>query len=152
MILTKQKLLLGVLGENEARDHIPLSEIQAISIKQDNDAGSSNNARGLLKKAETINEYRFFNGFQIMTVPDGYNSGRTYHMQADTKEDCNRIVSTIQKWAQKAEKAARNATRLEKSQKAMLRLYNSALFQTISSFLILSVSKALIHFSNLRFS
>ena len=141
MVLTKKELLLGLPGEEEVRDHIPLHEIEQVIISQDNnDANRASTTGNRLKKAATFNEYRFFNGFKVVTIKDGFNSGRTYDMQAETKEECNMVVSTISKWSSKAEKAARNASRFQRFQKVMLRCYNSAPFQIFSSFLILTVS------------
>ena len=138
MVLTKKEILLGLNGDDEVRDHIPLKEVINVIISQETDKGNTDNKR-ILKKAATFNEYRFFNAFQIVTKPDGYNSGRTYHMQAGSKDECTNITSTISKWASKAEKAARNASRFERTQKIMLYCYTHVLFQSISSFLILTV-------------
>ena len=41
MVLTKKELLLGLPGEEEVRDHIPLHEIEQVIISQDNDEDRS---------------------------------------------------------------------------------------------------------------
>jgi hypothetical protein len=155
MVLTKKDLFLGLEEQDEIRDHIPLHEVDIVSLKQDreidgdgaeamktaldfNAAVHQPPARGLVK-AKSISAFRFFNGFQIETVKNGVNSGRTYHAQAETKEECNLIFTTLSKCVRVARQAVRNANRFERSQKVILRLYNSFLFQAICALLILAV-------------
>ena len=110
----------------------------SVIINQDTEKNKDETGN-LLKKATTINQYRFFNGFQIATIKEGHNFGRSYHMQAESNDECNKIASIISKWSLKAEKAARNASRFQKSQKKLLIFYNSVIFQAVSSVLILAV-------------
>jgi hypothetical protein len=155
MVLTKKFLFLGLEEKDEIKDYIPLHEIESVRLKQDLESegdgaevmktaldykisGDRTPARGLVK-SKTVATYRFFNGFQIETVKNGFNSGRTYNAQAADKNECDRIVTTLQQYAKKARNADRNANRFERSQRIMLRLYNSFLFQTICAVLILGV-------------
>jgi voltage-gated sodium channel len=154
LVLTKKDLFLGLEDQDEIRDHIPLHEVSLVSLKQDRESdndgaetmktthdfkvsGEISQAKGLLK-AKTIAAFRFFNGFQIETIQNGFNSGRTYHAQAETKEECNLIFTTLNKYVKLARQADRNATRFERSQKVLLRLYNSFVFQSICALLILT--------------
>jgi hypothetical protein len=156
MVLTKKDLFLGLEEQDEIRDRIPLHEIDEVSFKQDREAdgdgaeaiktpsdfgisGPRQATRGGLQKVKTVSTYRFFNGFQIETVKDGFNSGRAYHAQAETKEECNLVVTTLKKYARLAKQANLNANRFERSQKLMLRLYSSFFFQALSAILILTV-------------
>ncbi len=93
----------------------------------------------VLKKSKTISTYRFFHAFQIETIEDGYNSGRIYHIRAESKERCDSIVATISVSSKKARKAAMKASRFEKSQQLILRFYNNFLFQLLITGLILAV-------------
>ena len=155
MVLTKKDLFLGLEELDEIRDHIPLHEVSSVSLKQDRESdgdgaeamktahdfkisGDRTRSKGLVR-VKTVSAYRFFNGFQIETEHNGFNSGRTYHAQAETKEDCNLIFTTLNKYVKTARQSNLNATRFERSQKVMLRLYNSFLFQTICALLILTV-------------
>jgi hypothetical protein len=156
MVVTRHDLFLGLEDQDEIRDHIPLHEVDVVSLKQDRDSdGDGAEAiktnldfevsdkrtknRVELKKVKTVTTFRFFNGFQIETVQNGFNSGRVYHAQADTKEECNLIVTTLKKYVKLARQADRNANRFERSQKLMLQMYNSFVFQTVSALLILTV-------------
>jgi hypothetical protein len=155
MVLTKKDLFLGLVEQDEIRDHIPLHEVDLVSLKQDRQsdddgeeamktaldltrAGDRTPAKELVK-VKTVTTFRFFNGFQIETVKNGLNSGRTYHAQAETKEECNNIFTTLNKYVKIARQANLNANRFERSQKVMLRLYNSFIFQTLCALLILAV-------------
>jgi hypothetical protein len=156
LVLTKKDLFLGLEEQDEIRDHIPLHEIEEVSLKQDREndgdgaetnktvldfeiAGRSQSTRVGLKKVESMATYRFFNGFQIETVMNGFNSGRAYHAQAETKEECNLLVTTLKKYVKSARQADRNASRFERSQKMMLRLHNSFPYQTLCAILIMTV-------------
>ena len=93
-----------------------------------------------LKKSKTITTYRYFHAFQIETVEDGYNSGRTYHIRAENKERCDSIAATISVSSKKARKAAMKASRFQKSQKLIRRFYSNSVFQLLVTSLILLVS------------
>lgn len=153
-MLTKCEIFLCQSGEDEVRDYIPLKEIAHIGIKQEVENDSTETLRSPLSydlmgehkktgikllKAMTLNSYRFFNGFQLQTISDGYNNGRIYHMQASTKEECNTIVSLLTKYTKKATTEAKNANRFQMSQMVALAIYNSVPFQTLSALLILVV-------------
>ncbi len=93
-----------------------------------------------LKKSKTVTAYRFFHAFQIETVVDGYNSGRIYHIRAENKDRCDNIATTISALSIKARKAAMKASRFQKSQKMVLRVYGNSVFQLFITTLILLVS------------
>ena len=93
-----------------------------------------------LKKSDTITTYRFFHAFQIDTILDGYNSGRSYHIRAESKERCDSIVATIAVSSKKARKAAMKASKFQQSQQMVIRFHTNVLFQLAITSLILLVS------------
>ncbi len=153
--MTKRDLYLGLQGEEKVRDYIPLHEVQGIILKEAKESNSSEESvktrydfemssgptspQSRLQKVQTATVYRFFNGFQIETIPEGLNSGRSYHIQAQTKEECNAVATTLRHYAAKALQASKNANRFERSQVVVLKVYNSFPFQTFSALLILTV-------------
>jgi hypothetical protein len=155
MVVTKRDLYLGLEGEEKVRDHIPLHEVKGILLKEAKEGNGSEeaikthhdfemsvgpkSAQSRIRKVQTVSAYRFFNGFQIETIAEGFNSGRSYHIQAVTKEECNIVATTLRQLAAKARQASITANRFERSQAVVLRAYNSLPFQTFSALLILAV-------------
>jgi hypothetical protein len=110
-------LLLIFLNNNEfEKDFIPLSEVTSVETMsgveeaaRDNAArkqGSSLNL--LLQKSNSAGSEEmklpidkdsikllFVNAFQIATIPDGYNSGRSYYLQADSGEVKQQIIDEL---------------------------------------------------------
>ena len=93
-----------------------------------------------ITKSSTITTYRFFHAFQIDTILDGYNSGRSYHIRAESKERCDSIVATIAVSSKKARKAAMKASKFQQSQQMVIRFHTNVLFQLAITSLILLVS------------
>jgi hypothetical protein len=151
MVITRQGVYFTLVDEDDVRDFIPLSEIERIAAKHDGDddnsAGQAISAPDeqdirtkSLKRVKTVSAYRFFFGFQIETSKDGYNSGRTYHVQADSKDNCKNAVTMLAQYSQRAKVAAQKRTEFEKSQQFLLKIHNSIWYQTIATTLILAVN------------
>ena len=78
--------------------------------------------------------------FQIQTTINGFNSGRTYYLQAESAEICQEIVRNLSKYVVASRKRADKASRYRRGQKVLLAFYESAPFQLMSSLLIILVS------------
>ena len=78
--------------------------------------------------------------FQIRTMVDGFNSGRTYYLQAESAEICQEIVRNLSKYVVASRKRADKASKFRRGQKVLLTFYESAPFQLVSSLLIILVS------------
>ena len=78
--------------------------------------------------------------FQIQTTKNGFNSGRTYYLQAESAEICQEIVRNLSKYVVASRKRADKASRYRRGQKVLLAFYESAPFQLMSSLLIILVS------------
>jgi hypothetical protein len=155
-VLTKGGLFFSLVGEEEILDQIPLHEISGASVMTDNENTEQEQMEAAtvvgyidqplpdkaptLKKSSTISTYRFLHAFQIDTLEDGYNSGRSYHIRAESKERCDSIMATIRASATRARKAAMKASRFQKSQQMVLNFHKNVVFQSIITILILLVS------------
>jgi hypothetical protein len=82
----------------------------------------------------------YVNTLQIQTIPDGFNSGRTYYMRAATESMCWSIVDELSEVSQRAKKRAQTRTRIMKLQKKTKRFYDSLAFQGFIGFFITMVS------------
>ncbi len=79
------------------------------------------------------------NAFQLRTVQDGYNSGRIYYFQVDTKEERDGAIEEIKNLVHVAKIKAEGASKLIKSQNFARWIYESFAFQVISALLIVVV-------------
>jgi len=75
--------------------------------------------------------------FQIRTIPDGFNSGRIYYLQADSAELCETIVFDLLKIVKVARRRAAKASKFMRGQKLMRTVFESTIFQYLSSLLII---------------
>jgi hypothetical protein len=109
-------------------DVIPLSEVEGVcyaEIASDpwQDAGQKKpeheqKSASLRRSAKfgSSNKIKFLHSFQIRTAIDGYNSGRTYHLQAASAEQCAELADKIAAAATAAKKSKEAKTRFEWSQ------------------------------------
>jgi hypothetical protein len=92
-----------------------------------------------IKSADSV-KTRFRHALQLQTVEDGYNSGRTYYLQASSDERCKTICDSITRHARRARRAAEAQSRLRRAQSVVLAVYESTPFQSAIAVLILAVS------------
>ncbi len=86
------------------------------------------------------NKMKYRHALQIRTDTDGYNSGRTYYLQASSDEQCADLVGQLTKQVKVARKKALARTRFQKSQETVRRVYESAPCQALVATLIVAVS------------
>jgi hypothetical protein len=155
-VLTKEGLYFSLVGEEAIKDHIPLHEMSDVFVMAENEiteeqqleastvVGFTDQAHPdktpALTKSSTNTTYRFFHAFQIDTILDGYNSGRSYHIRAESMERCDSVAATIASSSKKARKAAMKASRFQKSQQMVLPFHTNVFFQSAITSLILLVS------------
>jgi hypothetical protein len=77
--------------------------------------------------------------FQIRTLTDGFNSGRTYYLHSTSAKECTEVVEILRNLVDIARKRAENESKFRESQKWLRAVYNSNIFQFCSSFLIILV-------------
>ena len=76
----------------------------------------------------------------INTIAEGHNSGRTYYLQASSKEHCLQLVKFIQSLSKRARERAEARTRFAKLQLRLRKVFDSHFFQSTSATLIIAVS------------
>ena len=96
----------------------------------------------LLKSADSAKEM-FKNAFEVQTIENGYNSGRTYYLKAPSEQVGESICGELTRNAKRAKDAADASTRFQKAQNAVLAFYDSTPFQMFVATLILAVMSPL---------
>lgn len=77
---------------------------------------------------------------QVKTTPEGFNSGRTYYIHADSEHHRDQVVQELTNAATKSLAKKLAASRFRSSQKVVRTLYESIQCQIIVGVLILTVS------------
>ncbi len=113
------------MTEDTVIDTIPLNEIKLVREMIDADG------EGKMSKDGTE--------FMIETNAEGYNSGRTYYLQADSSIDCRNFAKKISQNSTMATERANAKTTFAQAQQKVRKFYSSAIFQNIIAFLILTV-------------
>jgi hypothetical protein len=103
-------------------DQIPLAEISLIRE---------------MHFDEEHQESKQGNELMIETNPDGYNSGRTYYLQAESEDLCNNLVANLSKYATAALEKAQAQTTFALAQRRVDRFYRSSPFQILFAALIM---------------
>ena len=85
----------------------------------------------------------FVNAFQIATISDGYNSGRSYYLQADSGEIKQQIISQLQALAKNAKLKAEVKSSFRRTQDRVRSVYVARPFQGAAAFLIVAVNPSL---------
>jgi hypothetical protein len=114
------------LNEDSVIDKIPLAEVQLVR-EMDNGDGEDKEAK-------------HSNDLMIETHPEGYNSGRTYYLQASSRDDCQDIVRILSKSCSAAHEKAHARTIFAQAQRRVGKVYKSTLFQGLFAALIIAVS------------
>ncbi len=76
---------------------------------------------------------------QIITVEEGFNSGRTYYLQASSEDECKDMTEVLKRMAKVARKRAEAKSKFRKIQEKVLKFYDSTPFQCGVAFLIIAV-------------
>jgi hypothetical protein len=105
-------------------DQIPLAEISQV---KEMIADTSND------------ESKDDNQLLIETHPEGYNSGRTYYLQAESKASCQDIIKRLLKYRKAAYNRAHAQSSFRQAQLRALKIYRSTIFQRLIGLLIISV-------------
>lgn len=110
-----------------------------LNIERSKRSTDSMTQKFLLRKAVTGQ----VNTLQIMTIPDGYNSGRTYYIRAKSENLCRKMTLELNKLSNAAKERAVVKSRFQAAQLGTRRIYNSASFQMFTALLIIMVSTPL---------
>ena len=113
-------------------DFIPLREIVGIeNLEQD----SQKSSKILFEKVVSVN-----NALQIQTIPDGYNSGRKYFLQAESETERNQLASKLKRLVKIA--STELVPPYERRKLLVKGIYNSNFVQGFAALLIILVSVA----------
>jgi hypothetical protein len=77
--------------------------------------------------------------FQIKTDQDGFNSGRTYYLQTNSKVERQDIIEELDHIVEKAKSKKAASSMLHGMQHKIRKIYNSYSFQMMVAFLIITV-------------
>jgi hypothetical protein len=118
-------VLFAQLSDDTIMDKIPLMEIKAVKEMIDVDDGDQKSKEG--------------NDFMIETSTEGYNSGRTYYLQADSSTACQEASEKISQNSKQAIERANAKTAFTLAQQRVKTVYKSAIFKNVVAALILTV-------------
>ena len=157
---TKSKLHFMLPDDDLIRDSIPLEEISTVDAmgeskshgdRQNNTEVRLINSDDSVRRASKENSIKIpgigkdtqvfmcLNAFQIRTAPGGFNSGRVYYLQAESKEERDGIMEKLCKLISNAKTKAKGTSRFIRSQEISRGIYESPAFQTVSALLIIVV-------------
>jgi hypothetical protein len=88
---------------------------------------------------EESKKSRDANELMIETNPEGYNSGRTYYLQAESKAFCQQVVQQLNQNCKEANERANAQTAFTLAQQHSRKMYRSTIFQNIVAILIIAV-------------
>ena len=151
VVWSKTLLAFANVDEDSAFDAIPLAEV--VSVQQINEPprddgaaaptavvpSAAAQAASRHPKSADSAQTRFRHALQLKTVPDGFNSGRTYYLQAASDAQCRAVCDSIALHSRRARKAVIAGTRLRRIQGKVLEAYESTPFQSAVAVLILAV-------------
>ena len=113
------------MNDDEVIDQIPLSEIKVV--------------REMIVEEDTSKVETKDMELMIETSPDGYNSGRTYYLQAETKVSRQEFINKISQYSASAYEKTHAQSAWSRTQRRVLKVYQSSAFQKFVAFLIVSV-------------
>jgi hypothetical protein len=116
-------------------DEIPLAEISSVV---DALTAGQHLAQGSLDAAE--NQQLFQHAIIIQTIPEGFNSGRTYHLKANSAQEYTTVLNDLNDFSRLARKRAESQSYFANLQRRVRRVYNSRPFQGLAIACILMVS------------
>ncbi len=116
-------IFLAHLNDNIVIDKIPMSEVELV---------------GEMRSLQTSSDAA---ELMIETHPDGYNSGRIYYLQAESKGTCHELIQKLKQDCAAAHERANAKTAMTQAQQYVRKLHRSKLFQNFVALLIIAVCK-----------
>jgi hypothetical protein len=74
---------------------------------------------------------QYYPEFQIDTLEQGDNQGRTYHLRTQTKKECDNIVEKLTKYSEIARNKEEKKSNFKRSQQAVLKICESQWYKAI---------------------
>jgi hypothetical protein len=147
MVIAKDMIYFALVDEDSVVDCIPLHEISQIK-RMGLDGGTeqvhSTHAKSFFQGSShlQLSSNLFFRTVRVDTHPDGYNSGRTYYLQASSDEELTRLNNLLTDYTKDARKRYEAKSVLERSQTKVRKFFHSPGFQCAAAFFILAVRAA----------
>ena len=166
MVWTKDFIYFSREGQSIAVDTIPLNEIIGVTamnkkmqrrktmslislnggsttekeLFKDSSKSQKDLDPSSVRKIQSDVNGSFDRLVQIKTMAEGFNSGRTYFLQAISDEQCYTIVQRLEKAVKDAVQRAAATSRFRASQATVKQFYCSMFFQGTIAFLIITVN------------
>jgi cytochrome c biogenesis protein ResB len=125
-IIFSDMMFFTQINDDIVIDQIPLAEINRVKEMEAVDKE--------IDKAANENQ------LMIETHPEGYNSGRTYYLQAESRASCQDKIKMLLRISAAAYERAHAQSVFRQAQLRVLKVYRSIFFQRFMAFLIISVS------------
>ena len=135
-------IYFSAVGVDVVTDVIPIIEIAEVAEVFDEE--EENNQRPTASRKERRDGRfgkvsKFANSLQIITCPGGYNSGRTYVLQASSAELCAKMIQDLTELSRISKKIALRRSKFQKIQARVKRVFLSNPFHILMSVMILVV-------------
>ncbi len=120
-------MIFAQMDDDVVLDKIPLAEIKQV--------------QEMLNTDDEHHESKLNQTTELMveTLPEGYNSGRTYYLSADSAASCRDTVQVLARYSKAAYKRANSQTVLSQIQQHLHSVAYSAIFQNTMALLIITV-------------
>jgi hypothetical protein len=119
----------GMVGDTR---EIPEGVLQSTKQLEDSSITNSNGKRADISRGSS-------KLLQIKTIPDGFNSGRTYYVRFNSNVLCCDIVLELSSKANEARNKLLKLSQFQKQQEAVRIVFTSKYFQSTVAFLIFLV-------------
>jgi hypothetical protein len=150
VIYSKETIFFSAIGDDVVVDVVPIVEIVEINkvLENENRNLNGDSQTDLLIEKTSINKESQDSKLgalsqcrlQIITDPDGYNSGRKYVLQASSDEVCTATIEELTALAKIEKKKAERRSKFQRTQAKVKRVFLSNGFHIFMSTMILVVS------------
>jgi hypothetical protein len=126
-------MIFAQMNDDVVLDKIPLAEIKQVQemLYGENENSTENHESRLANQNTEL---------MVETLSEGYNSGRTYYLKAESVTSCRDTVQILARHSKDAYKRANSQTVLSRTQGNLRTLAYSTVFQNIMALLIVTVS------------
>ena len=165
--MTKDVISFALIDDDDEIDFVPLAEVGSVEEMHGMEDLESNQGSRRFRdmkfsqssiisqgsavfdgnadqRAENTSQL-FVNAFQIFTVPHGYNSGRSYYLQAESSDLEHNVITQLRTLAISARKKAEARSSFRKTQDRVRGIYTAKPFQIAASLLIVAVNILSVH-------
>jgi hypothetical protein len=148
IVFTKKIIVFANVNDDGVLDIVPLHEVKNIrdttlqdEIITDNDS----ELKGSIDSDDHVTGKKYT--FEIETIPEGYNSGRVYRIQAESARDFRTILDNLPKLANVAREEAEAKSRFNKSQQRVGKVFNSNIIQRALAILVFGVRNTILFYA-----